>query len=232
MNNISLLVGERIRLYRKMKNLSLSAFSELIHKSKSTLSKYETGEISIDISTLYEIAAALDVSIFQLIHADEKHISNAHSPILGKSLHYIYIFDGRTNKILRSLLETSQHFDGSSYVTLFYNIPSFDTYEKCKSLYYGTMFEHEFVTNYSLQNQTYGIENIFMCSVKPFELSSRRIGLLSGISSRNFLPVSAKFVMSDTVLPENDELLQALMLSKEDLRLIKRFNMFIIDQMA
>ena len=71
-----------------------------------------------------------------------------------------------------------------------------------------------------------------MCTIKPFELSERRIGLLSGISARNLLPASCKFVLADSILKEDDELKSTLMLSKEDLRLIKRFNMFVIDQMV
>ena len=35
-------VGSRIRLYRQMKRYTLAELAEKIHKSKATLSKYET----------------------------------------------------------------------------------------------------------------------------------------------------------------------------------------------
>ncbi|HBF65416.1 MAG TPA: XRE family transcriptional regulator, partial [Clostridium sp.] len=49
MKEVSIHVGKRIRLYRKLKKLTIEVFAEMIHKSKATVSKYENGEISIDI---------------------------------------------------------------------------------------------------------------------------------------------------------------------------------------
>ncbi|MBQ2911103.1 MAG: helix-turn-helix transcriptional regulator [Clostridia bacterium] len=232
MENIPLLIGSRIRLYRQAKKISLSELSERIHKSKSTLSKYENGEISMDIETLFEISQALGISPTQLVTVPSETKEKKKSEISGVRRKYMYIFDGKTNKINHSVLEIYENGEEHQPVTLFYNTPSFDKYDKCKSLYYGTVYEHDYVTNYSLQNQSNDMESVFMCTVKPFELSERRIGLISGISARNLLPVCCKFVLADTILKEDDELKSTLMLSKEDLRLIKRFNMFVIDQMV
>ena len=49
MKEVSIHVGQRIRLYRKTKNLTIETFAGMIHKSKATVSKYENGDISIDI---------------------------------------------------------------------------------------------------------------------------------------------------------------------------------------
>ena len=38
-------VGERIRFYRKLKNLSLSKFGNMIGKTKSTVCRYETNDM-------------------------------------------------------------------------------------------------------------------------------------------------------------------------------------------
>ena len=46
-------IGKKIRKLRKNKNITLEELSSLIHKSKSTISKYEKGEISIDIETYH-----------------------------------------------------------------------------------------------------------------------------------------------------------------------------------
>ena len=70
-------VGARIHLYRKQQNLTLEQLAFLLDKSISTVSKYETGKISIDIETLYAISKILQVSIEQLIdyHVDEKRVA-------------------------------------------------------------------------------------------------------------------------------------------------------------
>ena len=62
MKEISIHVGQRIRLYRKMKGLTIETFAGMIQKSKATVSKYENGDISIDIETLFTIAQALEIS--------------------------------------------------------------------------------------------------------------------------------------------------------------------------
>ena len=67
MKEVSIHVGQRIRLYRKTKNLTIETFAGMIHKSKATVSKYENGDISIDIETLFTIAQALGVPVNQLI---------------------------------------------------------------------------------------------------------------------------------------------------------------------
>lgn len=236
MDSISTLVGKRIRLYRQAKHISLTELSELIHKSKSTLSKYETGQIAMDIETLFEISAVLHVSPAQLIGVSEK--GNEHIPALQKEFaksitkKYMYMYDGRTMKITRSYIEIHENGEDIRPATLFYNVPSFDKYEQCKALYYGTVYDHDFVTNYSLQNQSNNMENVSMCIINPFEMNEYRYGLITGISARNLIPVCAKFVVSDNILTENSELKQHLILSKEDLRLSKRFNMFVIDEMV
>lgn len=233
MSNISEQIGGNIRLYRQTKSITLSEFAKMIHKSKSTISKYENGDISIDIETLFEVATALGISIDQLLQLDLPPSQPDYYPHVGHQKGYLYMFDGATNRIVRSLLKTTNECsDKVQHTTVFYNVPSFDQYDKCRSLYYGTINKQDFVTNYILQNQTNNIERLFMCFLNPLECSEKRFGLLSGLSSRTLLPVSAKCILSSVPLKEDEELMQSLLLTKEDLRLTKRFNMFVIDQLV
>ena len=98
-------IGKKIRRLRKNRGITLEELSSLIHKSKSTISKYEKGEISIDIETLYDISSALDVFITELIYYPEGSvISNKKDlPLFFKdSQHfYSYLFDGRANRLIR-----------------------------------------------------------------------------------------------------------------------------------
>jgi DNA-binding XRE family transcriptional regulator len=52
---------------RKTRKLTLAQLSQIIRKSQSTISKYETGEIVVDIETLYDIADALHIHAEQLL---------------------------------------------------------------------------------------------------------------------------------------------------------------------
>ena len=64
--------GERIRMYRKMKSMTLQQLADRIHKSRASVSKYENGEIAMDIETLGEIARVLQVSPGQLLDVQEE----------------------------------------------------------------------------------------------------------------------------------------------------------------
>ena len=59
MENINNYVGMKIKNYRRMKKLTIQQLADRIHKSRATVSKYENGEITVDIETLYEISRAL-----------------------------------------------------------------------------------------------------------------------------------------------------------------------------
>ncbi len=69
-------VGARIRYYRNLNKISLQTLAQSIHKSISTVSKYESGQIAIDIDTLYEIADCLQVSIHQLLEVQNELITS------------------------------------------------------------------------------------------------------------------------------------------------------------
>ena len=64
---MNLYVGAQIRRYRKNRQMTLQQLADRIHKSRASVSKYETGEVSLDIVTLTEIARVLEVQPGQLV---------------------------------------------------------------------------------------------------------------------------------------------------------------------
>lgn len=65
--SIDYLVGSRLRQYRRLRGYSLIEFSAMLHRSKSAISKYERGEVSIDLRTLNEMARLLDIPLSALL---------------------------------------------------------------------------------------------------------------------------------------------------------------------
>ena len=109
MSSINTHVGKMIRKYRKAANLTLQQLADAIHKSRATICKYENGDISIDIETLYEISQVLQVSVPQLtdigrLQAEADH-SSAYaarkSPFFQAKMLYFYFYDGRYNRMKR-----------------------------------------------------------------------------------------------------------------------------------
>ena len=213
MSDLSARIGGNIRIYRRANRMTLSELAEKINKSKGTVGKYEQGSIAVDMDTLYEIAAALGVSPAQLLVSLIPEKKEQGEPRLTGERRYMYLYDGRSSRIVRSLLVCGRE-ETDDDVTLFYDIPAFTEPHRCRALYYGKRQKHDFVTNYLLENQSNGVEHAFLCVMRSLDRT----------------PASAKCIVSGEILTENEELTESLLLTKEDLRLIRRSNMFIVEQ--
>lgn len=233
MKEISMHVGQRIRLYRKMKGLTIEAFAEKIGKSKATVSKYENGDISIDIETLFLIAEHLDTNIHRLI--DYPILSNEPQDAEigeGKSIYYMYFYDGRRGRICRSAIEMRGGENGIWDAVMYLDVKDLTAYYKCTMLYHGTMRKHDMVWNFNFENQSNKVERAFLCAIHSFHHNGRTAGLCCGLSTQPILPACFKFVLSPNILDEDADLKTELMISKEDIKAIKKMNMFVIGEHA
>lgn len=237
MKEISMHVGQRIRLYRKMKGMTIETFAGMIQKSKATVSKYENGDISIDIETLFVIARELDVSVHQLIdYADEEVTAEetTEKSRWSKSRYYMYFYDGRRSRIARNVIEVQDGgqengvFDANMYAYL----EDFDHYYQCKLLYHGVMRRYDTFVNFNFENQNNKVERAFLYAINSFSHSGRMAGLYCGLSTQPILPACFKFILSPEILEENEELKAELAVSKEDIKVLKKMNMFVVSDHA
>lgn len=239
MKEISIHVGQRIRLYRKTKNLTIEAFAGMIHKSKATVSKYENGDISIDIETLFTIAQALGISVNQLIDYEDATGAKGEEgePIrqnLGKSRYYMYFYDGRRSRIARNIIEVQDggEENGVFSANMYAYLDDFSNYYQCKLLYHGTMRRYDTFVNFNFENQNNKVERAFLYAINSFSHSGRMAGLYCGLSTQPILPACFKFILSPEILEENEELKEELSVSKEDIRALKKMNMFVVSDHA
>ena len=184
-------VGSRIRYARKSRGMSMDELAQAIYKTRSAISKYENGQISVDIATLYDIANALKISIYDLLHRNTPDINqeyNAEVPAFfrGVSQLYMYFFDGRVNRAQCTVIDIFPTEESNKAEVLMYmNIKDLAHYRICESSY-------------------------------------------RGISCRPLMPSAAKRLLSKTPLSIDKTLVQELVISKEDIRLMKHYNMFVM----
>lgn len=239
MKEISIHVGQRIRLYRKTKNLTIEAFAGMIHKSKATVSKYENGDISIDIETLFIIAQALGISVNQLIDYEDAgetmgEEGESTKRKLGRSRYYMYFYDGRRSRIARNVIEVQDggEENGVFNANMYAYLEDFTNYYQCKLLYHGTMRRYDTFVNFNFENQNNKVERAFLYAINSFSHSGRMAGLYCGLSTQPILPACFKFILSPHILEEDDELKEELSVSKEDIRVLKKMNMFVVSDHA
>ena len=92
MSNFTCYVGEQIRKYRKAGKMTLQDLADAIHKSRATVCKYENGDISVDIETLYEISQILQVSMSQLTTGLPMHREKDKKAHFFRHSGYIFTF--------------------------------------------------------------------------------------------------------------------------------------------
>ena len=236
MSEISQHVGQRIKKYRKSRGLTIAQFAEMISKSNATVSKYENGTIAIDIDTLLDVSEALEVELSHLIDYKSAKVKPEKLPdnfYFCKHTYYMYYYDGRIKKLVRSRLALSASQEDKSCIDIrMYNgLDSFRSSEQYHHIFTGTMRPYDTITHMYLTNQINPTERMYICTLNPLHANSPSVGILSGLGSNPFFaPIAIKAIISDTILEENENLINALKLTKEDIHLLKSCNMMVINR--
>lgn len=233
MSEVSIQIGGRIRSARKNRSMTLEKLSEKIHKSKSTISKYESGEIAVDIETLYEIAAALDVHVEQLLWCPPRRADMASSgtPAFFRDISqfFSYVYDGRNNSLIRCVFDVLSRGEDDQYrIMMYMNFRNYENYQKCENTYWGYIEHYDAITNIMLTNQDMPMEKASVKILASSLSADTKWGLWCGFSSRPMMPIAVKMLFSRERLPEDPHFIQQLKVSKEDLRLLKLYNMLSV----
>ena len=234
MSEISAQIGSQIRTLRKKRKMTLDDLSGIIHKSRSTIAKYEKGEIAIDIETLYEIADAIQVHVEQLLYCPPRRAvisSQNNSPAFfnGVSQFYSYLYDGRSNHIIRCLFDVLSEAENDQYKIMMYmNFKDFKNYQQCENTYWGYIEHYDALTYISLTNQDTPMEKASVQILASYLDSDTKWGLFNGFSSRPMMPIAIKMLFSKCRLKEDADLVRLLKVSKDDVRLLKLYNMLSV----
>lgn len=236
MEHINAHVGSRIRRYRKSRGLTLQALAELIHKSRATVSKYETGEITLDIQTLYEISQVLEVPLARLADLEPAPVSvpapmtghTSRSPFFQAQTLYFYFFDGRYNRLKDGVIQIHQKDGAGGEAAL--TISSISSSGRSSEvLYAGRVVYSDMLIRFSFVNQYNTLEEDLLYIFNPLELRNFTEGLLCGISSADLMPCAFKCLVTLTPQEPTEALKQHLLITPAELRRWQKLNMLIVD---
>ncbi len=73
-NNMSVLIGGRIRNIRKSKGISGAQLGKMLQLSQQQISRYERGINQISVDCLYKISMILDVNILLLLVIEQEDV--------------------------------------------------------------------------------------------------------------------------------------------------------------
>lgn len=238
MNQINIHVGTRIRMYRKSRKLTLQQLADAIHKSRSSVSKYENGEISLDIETLAEIAEVLHVSINQLTDfrpqvpkpTFNRALQGGMSPFFQARRLYFYFYDGRYQRLKDGIIDIreSQTEEGTYEAAL--SVSSVTPAGRSSEIYYtGKVIYSDMLIRFSFVNQCNALEEDLLYIFNPLEMRDSTDGLLCGISSADLMPCAFKCLVTLNPKEHTEDLKKQLLITKKELQRWQKLNMLIVD---
>ncbi len=234
-NRINRRTGENIRRTRKLRGMTIQELADRIHKSRATVSKYETGEISLDIPTLLRISLVLQVTANRLIDypdtgGGERGVASAGPKTFHNAARlFFYFYDGRYKRLKDGVIDIRPDRQGNQQgaaLTISVVTPN----GRSSEIYYeGTVTYSDRLIRFSFINQYNTLEEDLLYIFNPLELRESTYGLLCGISSADMRPCAFKCLVTLTPHKYSDELKEQLLLTREELRTSKRLNMLVVD---
>lgn len=227
-------IGAKIKYYRKKRGMKIVELAALLHKTGATVSKYESGQIAMDVVTLYEVAAALGVPPEKLLYCAPLPVEDLMADSVpaffrGVDRLYMYYFDGRNNSLVRSVINIRAKTGANAYdVALYMNFQDYQQYRNCENTYLGTLSHYDALSNIVTHNQDTEMDVYLLCLPASYLNAGTKWGLGFGISCRPIMPTSTKVFLSKSIQPETPEFLQDLRISREDVQLLKRYNMLSV----
>lgn len=234
MSELAALVGKRLRTFRKMRGLSVDQLAKRIGRSNATVYKYESGGIDMDLATLGQIAAALNLEpsfFFDIPNYSSAVTKHVKAPIafFDSGHFYTYYYDGRVKKIVRSLLAFHRTHENIGYAASFYmNLKEFNQPENSRYIYRGTLTSHETVSFFIMENITLPIEIMTIEVIHPFQTSQTTWGVFLGLSDQPLAPMTTKMLFSKVPLSNKELEAYPLALTKNELKDIRLNNALLL----
>lgn len=226
-------VGEKIRILRKKCGYTLIDFAKLLNKSKSVVSKYERGEIAIDILTIRQIAQVLNIPVSSLLEdelpqiaplfstADNIDFSNLSSI---KTI-YVYSYFAHAGKpILRVQQIQCVNEKAISYLYPEHNADG----KSFECIYTGTVINESSFTRIMISNPVVPNDVVILDFPARFQKGKPVLGYITSISIPPYSPLASAAILSDTPIADADWLKAKLTLDKDVTKYIKKNNCFML----
>lgn len=224
-SNFYATMGANIKTYRKLQHMTQQELANKIRKSMACISKYEKGEIAIDLYTLYEIAEALGIPPSLLFpqdsgNAPESAPSTADLPSLfWHSPLYLYTLGVRRFEAVCSVIEIdSQNMKATAYYA-----PSDPHNYQRSSLYImlGSIYSSESNVRLYFSNPLLKGDFMLLCFRTSDLIAGNCQGAFIALNT-NHRFCSSKCYLSSTPIQDLDALKEQLAIEKDEMYFLKK----------
>lgn len=222
-------LGEKIRVFRKLKNMTQKELAQRINKSLACVSKYEKGTVAIDVLSIYEIAEALSVAPQMLLPKEEQFVPNSQladilPAIFRHRYLYIYLYIGERRSVVSSCVEIQHE---NAHVVLYVDLQDPSDYKSCKYLMTGEISCCETNVIIEATNPLVHGDLMLLCFSRIDLLQNKTIGICTTVTP-SYRFRSLKCYLSPAPDLNSEQVKESLVLTKEELAYIKKNHSLIV----
>lgn len=223
-------LGLYLKAMRKSRKEKLEDVAFAIGKSVSTVSRYEKGQIPIDLNTLCALSRHYDVDLTQGIsHVAQAESTENPSETFMSSTFYLYYNDAKSEREIVSIIDR-KYTESGHQLLLFYDVKKKDDPGSCKDIYTGSLVESNVATHIQVINTKNKSDKIFVI-LNPLEMNpNEQLGvMICSLEKEGFAPMATKCLL--TKEPRNGPISESIAnISSSEFRKLKKTNQLIIKQ--
>lgn len=229
-NDFYVAVGANIRTFRKLQHITQQCLANKLCKSLACISKYERGDIAIDLHTLYQIADALQIPpslLFPQATSNESALSvpfETLPPLFRQSSVYLYTLSTKKVEVVSSVIELRPD---RMEATAYYSVNDLNHYKDSAYVLMGSIYSSESNVRIHFSNPLLKSDFMFFCFRTSDLISGNCFGLFTALNSQHRF-CSSKCHISNTPIRDLNGLKSKLLIGKEDIQLLKKQHILLL----
>lgn len=229
--SINKALGHRIRALRKSAGYKLVTFARELHRGKSVVSKYERGEVSIDITTLKQIADVLGISISALLadigEPGVNLFTGAGTVPEDGSYETMYMYMYAAHRGRPTICRNVAHIYDNS-VSIYAELADERRIEDYKSFYHGIVHRETSFVRGLLTNPVIEHDIVMFEYQPPLKKRDYFYGFFCTLSIGHYFPFATKALFSYAPIDDDAWIIDHLRITAYDTRRYRQQNGFFI----
>ena len=221
---------EKMKFYRKSRNMTLEDLGKIINKTKATVSKYEKGEIIPDSKTILEICNALNISISQLFTEKRTNSNHIYKNPFPKEVIYMYYYTG--SLLVTSIIELIEN-NNEIKVKYYNGVKNINKYAENNSYFYEGNLTCDKSIGYielvNMSTQDTLFEKVQIEFSIPWTTEFEMTNFFLMALTPNATPIIKKGILSIYPITNFDKFQDDLIITDEEIKEMKKNNNWILN---